>query len=127
MTKIAKVTDEILKIARSFKQTVEMITDSGASTADFEDAKYLYLKPLYIFLTMPVGEKIDDIYAYIGKQKNQEKVDEMFRRIRTLAHFNGIGFTIREHDANVVKPKHFADEARLVKERTAKEQATKTK
>jgi len=115
----AKVNDELTKICRGLGYTIAMYDEKGSGPiSDPAYAKSIYLEPDGIMITVPVGNtsEHDEIYIYVGKKKDMAKFLSLVARIKVVAHMNALGMTIRNFETDSVKPKDFADAARIAQD-----------
>lgn len=115
----SRVNNELIKIGRGLGYTIQMYDEQGAGPiSDPDYAKYVYLMPVGILISVPQGNSNErnEIYIYVGKKKDPLEFEALRQRIKVLAHFNGLGMTIHNFESDRVTPKDFADEAQIAKD-----------
>lgn len=114
-----RINGEIVKIGRGLGYTIQMYDDQGnGPISDPAYAKYIYFAPVGIMISVPIGNSSerDEIFIYVGKEKDKLEFQSLRQRLKVLAHLNGLGLTIRNFESDRVVPKDFADEARIAKD-----------
>ncbi len=115
-----KINEEIIKLARGLGYRVEMYDEKGAGPINTpEKAKYVYLQPENIAVSLPQGytSEFDEVYVYTSKDnKNMNSFVKFIKNLQKVCHINGLGVTIRNFENKDSISDYFVQDAKRNKE-----------
>ena len=116
-----KIGLEVYKVlsAPGYGFNISMYTADGKGTITPMNAKWLYIKPQNIMITLPEQDKPSKPEIYLWKQQNidDDLIVELIQRLRKVANQFGIGLTVNDF-AHEDTPKAFAKAAAREQEET---------
>lgn len=116
---MAKLANDIFKTVKGLGYVIEMYDYKGQGPiVDPEKAKYIYLKPDQIMISIPRDDSNDigEVFIYTSGDSLNDKNKKMIQRIKNIGMQYQTGVTIRKFDKKDITPKKFAYKGKIEKD-----------